>query len=74
MDELAKLPATLFSPAKMFYIAYVVILVWKTSTPSHGEFFLVSALFLAVEILHNDWCRILLNNHAKKTTPQWERK
>ncbi len=71
MDELAKLPATLFSPAKMVYIAYVIMLVWKTQQPSHCEFFLVSVLFLAVEIVHNDWGRIRLNNSGEKNRPEW---
>lgn len=73
-EESAKLPATLFSPAKMVYIAYVVLRVWKTpTTPSHCEFFLVSALFLAVEIAHDDWGRIRLNNSGEKNRPEWLR-
>ena len=55
MAELGKLTATLFSPAKMVYIAYAILLLWKTPVPLHWEFFLVSGLFLAVEIAHNDW-------------------
>jgi hypothetical protein len=73
MNELAKLPATLFSPAKMVFIAYVILLVWKTPTPSHWEFFLVSVFFLAVEIAHNDWGRIRLNNNGEKNRPDWLR-
>jgi hypothetical protein len=73
MNELLKLPATLFSPAKMVYIAYVILLVWKTTTPSHCEFFLVSLLFLAIEITHNDWGRIRLNNSGEKNRPEWLR-
>lgn len=73
MNELSKLPAALFSPAKMVYIAYLILLVWKTTTPSHCEFFLVSLLFLAIEIIHNDWGRIRLNNSGEKNRPEWLR-
>ncbi len=78
MGELAKLPATVFSPAKMVYIAYILLL-WKTSTTpqhwefSHCEFFVVSGFFLAIEIAHNDWLRILLNNCGEKNRPEWLR-
>jgi hypothetical protein len=74
MNELAKLPATLFSPAKLVYIAYIILLIARTSTPSHCEFFLVSTLFLIVEIGHNDWGRIRLNNSGEKNRPEWLRK
>jgi hypothetical protein len=83
MEEFVKalggLSASLFSPAKMVFMAYI-LLVWKTATTQAGwkfspcEFFLVSICFLAIEIGHNDWFRIRLNNHAKKTTVEWERK
>jgi hypothetical protein len=68
---MGKLPATLFSPAKMVYIAYVILLVWKTKCASHWEFFLLSACFLVVEIGHNDWLRIRLNNNAETNRPDW---
>jgi hypothetical protein len=73
LEELATLPATLFSPAKMVYVAYVILLFWRTPTPSDCEFFWVSALFLVVEIAHNDWGRIRLNNHAERNRPEWLR-
>jgi hypothetical protein len=57
----------------MVYIAYLILLVWKTTTPSHFEFFLVSLLFLAIEITHNDWGRIRLNNSGEKNRPEWLR-
>ena len=77
MDELGKslanLPATLFSPAKMVYVAYI-LLMWKQKVPwSLCEFLGVSVFFLVVEIGHNDWGRIRLNNHANETTPDWEK-
>lgn len=71
MGELAKLPGTVFSPAKMVYIAYAILIIWRTAAPSHCEFLWVSSLFLIIEIGHNDWLRIRLNNHAAKNTPDF---
>lgn len=80
MEEAAKavagLSATIFSPAKMVYIAYVALLVAKIRGPSAWEFLLVSAFFLVVEIGHNDWLRIRLNSCAEKKKqdsekPEW---
>lgn len=61
------LPATLFSPAKMVYIAYVILTALKTPpNQPWWEFFVVTAAFLAVEIFHNDYLRIRLNIAAEK--------
>ncbi len=72
MDPLlGNLPATLFSPAKMFYIAYVVLSALKVlPNQSWWEFFLVTVAFLVVEILHNDYLRIRLNYAAEKYRPK----
>jgi hypothetical protein len=73
LKGLAALSATIFSPAKMVFIAYVIP-VWKSqTTPPLGEFLGVSALFLVIEIFHNDWLRIRLNNHAEDNRPTWLR-
>ena len=67
MDSFPDLPATLFSPAKMFYIAYVVLTALKIpANPPWWEFFAVTAVFLAVEIFHNDYLRRKLNIAAEK--------
>jgi hypothetical protein len=68
MDSfLGDLPATLFSPAKMAYIAYVVLTALKIpANPPWWEFFLVTAIFLIIEIFHNDYLRIRLNIAAEK--------
>ena len=57
----------------MVYIAYAILLLWKTPVPLHWEFFLVSGLFLAVEIAHNDWARIRLNNSGENNKQEWEK-
>jgi hypothetical protein len=68
MDSLlGDLPATLFSPAKMFYIAYVILTALRIpATQPWWEFFLVTLAFLFVEIWHNDYLRIRLNIAAEK--------
>ncbi len=61
------LPATLFSPAKMFYIGYVVLTAMKIpANPPWWEFFAVTAAFLFIEISYNDYLRIRLNIAAEK--------
>ena len=74
-EKLAGLPATLFSPAKMVYIAYVLIaLVTKDAKlTSLGVFNGVSLFFVLAEVLHNDWLRILLNYSAEKSKPEWDK-
>ncbi len=75
--EIAKLPATLFSPAKMVYIAYVILL-WRSSTAQNwrfplSQFLWVSLAFLVVEIIHNDFCRIRLNHWGEKYKQEWDK-
>jgi hypothetical protein len=66
-EGIAKLPGTLFSPAKMVYIAYVILTgLGRLAAQPLWIFFLVSLVFLLVEIGHNDWLRIILNNHAER--------
>ena len=63
--NLGDLPAALVSPAKIVYIAYIILLGLKVlSAPPAWLFFVISVLFLAIEILHNDYFRIRLNLRA----------
>jgi hypothetical protein len=65
--DLGTLPAAIFSPAKMIYISFVVLTGLKIlPAPSLPVFFLVSGLFLVVEVAHNDYLRIRLNIAAEK--------
>jgi hypothetical protein len=67
MEELGKLPATLFSPTKMIYIAYVVLLGMKIlPSQSFLMFVGVSFAFWIAEIFHNDYLRIRLNRKAER--------
>jgi hypothetical protein len=61
------LPATLFSLAKKFYIAYVVLNALKIpANPPWWEFFAVTLAFLAVGIFHNDYLRTRLDIAAER--------
>jgi len=57
----------LFSPAKLVYMAYVVLAVLRgVSNTSKWEFCLVSVAFIVVQIGHDDYWRIRLNARARK--------
>jgi hypothetical protein len=57
----------LFSPAKLAYMAYVLVVVLgKTGQTTKWEFGIVSGLFLLVQIAHDDYLRIWLNRKAEK--------
>jgi hypothetical protein len=75
IKAVAGLSATIFSPAKMVYIAYVLLTVLRLPThqPSWWCFGAVSVLFFIAEIGHNDWLRIRLNNSAERNRPEWLR-
>ena len=57
----------LFSPAKLVYMAYIVLVVLRgVSSTSRWEFILVSVAFIGVQIAHDDYWRIRLNARARK--------
>jgi hypothetical protein len=67
MVEGCKFPATLFSPTKMIYIAYVILSCLRVSQwHSLRLFAVVSVIFWVVEIFHDDYLRIWLNKKAEK--------
>ena len=55
----------LFSPAKLFYIGYLGLVYLRHGT-SLREFLSVSLFFIALQIGHDDYLRILLNGWAYK--------
>lgn len=65
MNKLPNLPSDLFSPARIAYIGYIVLVSVGKLDISYCCFFLVSVIFLIIEILHNDYLRIILNGKAK---------
>jgi hypothetical protein len=61
------LPAALFAPAKMAYMAYIILTALKRLPDQPWwEFPLMTLAFLFVEIYHNDYLRIKLNIAAEK--------
>jgi hypothetical protein len=64
--DIGSLPTAIFSPAKMIYIAFVVLASLKIlPTPPLWLFLLVSVVFI-IEVAHNDYLRIRLNRAAEK--------
>ncbi len=63
---LENLPAALFSPAKIVFIGYLVLVALGRLETTKCEVIIFSILFLLVEIFHNDYLRIKLNNWAEK--------
>ncbi len=61
-----KLPTTLFSPAKIVFIGYIVLVALERLETTKCEVIIFSVLFLVVEIFHNDYLRIVLNNSAQQ--------
>ena len=66
MEEIRKCSATLLSPTKIIYIAYVVLLGLKI-VPWHSfhVFVALSLVFWIVEVFHSDYLRIVLNKKAE---------
>jgi len=59
----------------MVYIAYVIVALATKDAKltSLCVFIGVSLFFVVVEVLHNDWLRILLNYSAEKSKPEWDK-
>ena len=62
--DLSKIPATIFSPAKMAFIAYVLLGALGKIATNMCQFIVVSVVFLFVQIAHDDYLRIRLNYWA----------
>jgi hypothetical protein len=62
MVEGCKFPATLFTPTKIIYIAYVILLALKI-IPWHSfhVFALLSLAFWIIEIIHTECLRGWMN-------------
>lgn len=71
MDEAKSFASSLTSPAKLAFGAYVLLLWFESQSKtfhfSRCEFFFVSFIFMIVQIGHDDWFRIILNDHAART-------
>ena len=68
--DISNAPATLFSPAKLVYIGYVVLAALDQVVVTLVQFIVVSVVFLAVQIWHDDYFRIVLNQRAEAKSKQ----
>lgn len=58
-----KLPETLFSPAKMAYMGFVLLAaLGRFGELGLSAFIVVTLAFVALESFHNDFLRKVLNN------------
>jgi len=59
--------AALTSPAKLAFGAYVLfVYLGKLPNPSFSGFLLIAMFFFIVQVFHDDYARILLNNLANR--------
>ena len=63
---MTSLGATLTSPAKLAFAGFVVLVYTDKiiPAPSLREFIVITALFIFIQVLHDDYLRILLNRCA----------
>ena len=70
--SIGDISAAIFSPAKVAYYGFLLAIYFfrnELGAFPKSLFFWVTGAFLVVEIGHNDWLRIILNNCAHR----WER-
>jgi hypothetical protein len=67
MSSIGDVAIHLFSPAKVVYVAYIILVVLRgVSNTSKWEFMGVSVAFIVIQVLHDDYWRIRLNAKARK--------
>lgn len=70
MEAIVSLANSLTSPAKLILGAYVLLLWFESQSKTFHfgrcEFAVVAVLCAALQILHDDWARVLLNKHAER--------
>jgi hypothetical protein len=66
-DAAASLGSAITSPAKLAFAAYIIVVTVKPDVlnASVCQFFLVVALFLVIQIFHDDFLRAYLNRAAE---------
>ena len=60
------LPSAAFSPAKMVYIAGILLVALDKVSISWGQFICFSVVFFVVQVAHDDYLRIVLNRYANR--------
>jgi hypothetical protein len=63
-DAMTSLGAALTSPAKLAFAGFVILAYRGTIHPSLCQFLVAGVLFIGVQIIHDDFLRIVLNRKA----------
>ena len=58
--------AAILSPSRIAFAGYLLLIYLGKLETTKFEFVLVSLLYLALDIFHNDYFRILLNHWAER--------
>jgi hypothetical protein len=64
-DALGSVGSSITSPAKLAFAGYVVLAYAGKIATSKWEFLGVAFLFLILQVLHDDYLRIVLNKWAE---------
>lgn len=66
MELVNELPKNLFSPFKTLLVGYfVLVFSGKLRVANVWQFLLITIPITVLEIIHNDWLRIVLNHRAE---------
>ena len=65
MNALSSLGASITSPAKIAFVAYAILAYKCKIHTSLCQFILVTLGFVALQVFHDDWLRIVLNKNAE---------
>jgi hypothetical protein len=71
---LAALGGSITSPAKIAFVAYVVLAYHKTIETSRWEFLTLAVVFITLQVIHDDYFRIVLNKCAELDAEKARRK
>lgn len=63
-ESIASLGSAIAAPAKVAFVAYVIVTATGRIETSACTFLLVAVVFLALQVFHDDYLRIRLNERA----------
>jgi hypothetical protein len=67
MASIGDLPAVFSAPSKLVYLSYVILTGLKVlAAPPLWLFVIISAVYWAFDVVHNDYLRIVLNGFGEK--------
>ncbi len=65
-DSIGSLGGSITSPAKLAFIGYVLLAYTGKIETSRWEFITIAVAFFILQVLHDDFARIWLNERAKQ--------